>query len=437
MASDDDSARVKPGQKEKSLPRRRLLTLAGMSLTAGIAGCGGDGDDTDTPTDTAAETDTATETVVPTDTAATTPTDNETQTTTPGEDTPEQPLPPDPPSLVSLDGASTSQGGTTTLTGSLVNPYVHPVGNVSVELQAPGGGWTLTATEQTEFDSVETQGSRDLAWELTAPEDASGQYTVEGTVHFETTTDAADVAFSATVSVFTGDVSAGLSAHWSFDSGTVSDDTVADQSPNGNDGTFVGDPSVDAGVIADGLALSGDDWVQVNHSDSLQVQTGDFTLAAWVNPQSSMNQMGVISKKTDDGVDDSNLAYQIILGGYQDAGGLTTARAPTFVYNDGSTLRVSAVDQSLSTGTWYHLAASYDYDNSTVEWFVDGSSVKSEQLTGTPITNEQELFLGVHFDIDGVPSNALNGTLDDIRVYDEAKDGSFIGELYARGTPSG
>jgi hypothetical protein len=226
----------------------------------------------------------------------------------------------------------------------------------------------------------------------------------------------------------------GLSAHWNFESDTVSDGGVSDQSGNDNDGSFVGDPEVDSGAVGDGMSLHSDgDWVQVDHSDSLQVQTGDFTLAAWVNTEVETNQQTVISKKTDDGVGDDELGYQMTIGGY----GASTTRAPAFQYADGSGVNVSAVDQGLSTDTWYHLAVSYDHENTTVEWFIDGSSVKTEELSGTPITNEQELFLGAHFDSSGNADQPLDGMLDDVRIYNEAKGESFIGDLHGLEGSSG
>jgi hypothetical protein len=435
MTSDDDEIGESSSQNETSLLRRRVLALAGASLTAGIAGCGGDGDGTPTPTpgtatDTPADTDTSEE-------------ETTTPTAMPGTDTPVQPLP-EPGPLVSIDGTSVSAGGTTTLTGILNNPYTFPVQSIEVDLQAPGEEWTLTATGEVEFDGVESQGSRDMAWELTAPEDGSGEYTLEGTVRYETTTDSADVDFSTTVTVFTGDFGEGLSAHWSFESDTVSDGTVSDQSGNGNDGSIVGDPGVASGTVGDGLDFDGeDDWVQVEHSDSLQVQTDDFTLAGWVNIRESRaisQTRPLVSKKTDDGVGDDQIAYQLSVGGYPSnavEGGPTVADAPTFVYADGNgNLQVSTTDESLSTDTWHHLAVSYDHENSTAEWYIDGEHVKNEELSGSPMTNEQEAFLGCHFDVNGDPSYALNGLLDDVRIYNEAKDATFIGELHAVGNPS-
>jgi len=239
-----------------------------------------------------------------------------------------------------------------------------------------------------------------------------------------------------TVAVSTVDKSANQAAYWSFESDTVSGGTVTDQSTNGNDGSLVGDPTVASdSVVGEGLALDGDgDVMQVAHDSSLQVQTSDFTLVAWVNTDSTTNQQGVISKKTDDGVGDDQLAYQITIGGYGGAGGSGTKRDPTFAYANGSSVVASSAGQQLSTNQWYHLAVTFEHSTSTVEWYIDGSEVNTEQLSGTPITNSQELFLGNHYDSSGSSSYIFSGTLDEVRIYDDKKSASFISELYNAGS---
>jgi hypothetical protein len=87
--SDDDYGESESSHGPTWLPRRRLLALAGGSLTAGLAGCSGDGDGTSTPGRTGTEatptstdgnptTATLTPTATPTDGDPTTPTPTET-----------------------------------------------------------------------------------------------------------------------------------------------------------------------------------------------------------------------------------------------------------------------------------------------------------------------------------------------------------------------
>jgi plastocyanin len=63
--------------------RRRFLAAVAAGVTGSLAGCGGDGSGTDTPTDTATATPTETATATPTPTATATATPTETATATP------------------------------------------------------------------------------------------------------------------------------------------------------------------------------------------------------------------------------------------------------------------------------------------------------------------------------------------------------------------
>jgi len=276
------------------------------------------------------------------------------------------------------------------------------VATTSVTLDA-GGSTTAT------FDGVDTAG-------LDPGEYTHGAFTADD---------------SATGTLTVVDLTAGLASHWSFEAETVESGVVADQSPNGNDGTVVGDPGVVPGAAGEGLDLDGaGDWVQVDHDSSLQVQTGDFTLAGWINTrESSGNAEALISKKTDDGAGDNQLAYQLCLNGYG-----APDNSPVFVYATDSGLATSRPGTTLSAGSYYHLAVSYDHSEASVDWYVDGARVKTESMSGSPITNGQELFLGAHFDNGGNPSQAVNGVLDDVRIYGERKSEGFVRQLYEEGT---
>jgi hypothetical protein len=179
--------------------RRRFLKAVGALGVVGLAGCGGDGDGTDTPTDTDGEdmptdgngtdapTDTdgdgtetdGNETETPTDTD-----DEDTPTETPTEtEPPEQPIPEDPPAVVSFgEGGTVPAGGTTTLTATVANPFLFPIQSVEVSLEAPNADWTVEATGETDLGTIETGGSAEVSWEVTAPEGVLGSDTLTGTL---------------------------------------------------------------------------------------------------------------------------------------------------------------------------------------------------------------------------------------------------------------
>jgi len=222
--------------------RRGVLAVVGALGLGGLAGCLGDGGvdttsppgtgtvtqdgagssptgtgtgvpsrtDASTPTETGAvtapETATATRTGDPTETSRdSTATPRESTSTTTA--TPEQPLGDDPSPLLSIELRSTPPGETTTITGALANPYPFPVRTVEVTMEPPTADWGVSATGPTSFDSIPEGVSRDVAWDVTAPASATGEYTLAADVSYATATDRADVTVDQSVVATTTGVS--------------------------------------------------------------------------------------------------------------------------------------------------------------------------------------------------------------------------------------
>jgi hypothetical protein len=191
--------------------RRRFLRRGTVVATLGLAGCSGDGDTAPTTpsasaTGTTETTGTGTVTTGTTGTADTPPPTSDTSgptDTTPGESTPsetptrtgtpEQLLGDDPSPLLSIEGESIQAGDTTTLTGTLTNPYPFPVRSVAVALAPPNGDWAVSTAGETSVDSITPGESHGVAWDVTAPESASGAHTLVATVSYATESDQADV----------------------------------------------------------------------------------------------------------------------------------------------------------------------------------------------------------------------------------------------------
>jgi hypothetical protein len=184
--------------------RRRFLKAVGALGVVGLAGCGGDGDDetaTETPTDTEGmETTTApdTATATATDTATATATDTATPTATPSEEIP------DPPAdLFSFaeDTRQASAGETLTVEGTITNAYLFDVRNVEVTLEGPSDDWNVSATGDTQFDTIESQESVNTGWEVAVPESAESDAELTAMVSYESATDEASVELTSSVSV--------------------------------------------------------------------------------------------------------------------------------------------------------------------------------------------------------------------------------------------
>jgi len=186
-----------------STERRRFLKAIGALGVVGLAGCGGDGDD-ETPTDTEAggngngngDGDTPTKT----ETATATATPTETETPTPTESGPT--LGDDPAGLLTFDQDTLEPSdGSVTLTGTILNSYLHDIQDGSVEL-AVSDGWEITDESGTEFNTLGSQASQTAEWVISVPDDASGDYELSATVMYATTADEAEVTVDHTVSIF-------------------------------------------------------------------------------------------------------------------------------------------------------------------------------------------------------------------------------------------
>ena len=86
-----------------------------------------------------------------------------------------------------------------------------------------------------------------------------------------------------------------LGGAWLFDEGKGN--TVKDHSGNGNDGTIMGDPKWVDSDLGPALKFDGsDDYLEIPHSDTVNVGEDDFTLVAWLNPAAPGGGNGIISK---------------------------------------------------------------------------------------------------------------------------------------------
>ncbi|MCI0334617.1 MAG: LamG domain-containing protein [Planctomycetes bacterium] len=204
---------------------------------------------------------------------------------------------------------------------------------------------------------------------------------------------------------------AGLVGHWKLDE--ASGLTAADSSPAGNNGTLIGGTWT-SGRIDGGLQLNGtSNYVNVPHAPSLSL-TSQITVAAWVNAGALNDWQTVIQKGTSGGI--GNYYF----GTYYDE--------VDFSLYDGGWFDFITTGVNLQTGTWYHLAATFDNATDEVHLYVDGVEVLSTTTTASPQANSQNLTVGTY-----ETSLYWNGTLDDVRIYGRVLCPSEIQDLYNGG----
>jgi chitodextrinase len=190
----------------------------------------------------------------------------------------------------------------------------------------------------------------------------------------------------------------GLVAAFAFDEGSGA--TVADSSGNGNSGTVSGTSWTPSGKYGSALVFNGTSArVTVADAASLHLSTA-MTLEAWVNPSSNTPAWRDVIYKGDDN--------------YYLEGTSTNGGAPATGGRIGSGGGFTAAPSALPTGTWSHLAATYD--GTTLRLYVNGTQVASQARTGAIVSSTNPLQIGG----DGIYGQFFQGTIDEVRVYNTA-----------------
>ncbi len=209
-------------------------------------------------------------------------------------------------------------------------------------------------------------------------------------------------------------ISAGtLKLHLPFDEPT-GETTFTDSSGNGNDGTCAGLSCPAAGVSGmDGTAFSfdgSDDYVEVAYDMSLN-PAGSFTVVAWAKmSQDTARYRSVIVSQ------DTSLS-PLLANGY--ALHATNFDQWQFRVGSESGTWIYAGSAAVSLGTWTHLAGVYDASAQTIRLYVNGT------LSGSPVNaviepnTHRPLRVGAGA-TEGAANSHFPGTIDDVRVYNEA-----------------
>ncbi len=222
---------------------------------------------------------------------------------------------------------------------------------------------------------------------------------------------------------------AGLVGLWTFDE--QQGNAVEDRSGRGNKGTLQGGPQWAKNVspdIASGnngsIKLdSKDDFMQVAHSASLELDTASFTVSAWVcltdeEPARLVNKW------------DGKVGWVVDLN--SDAGGKKAKGKIRVKLNDGKEDVELVVPAALDTKgkRWSHVAVVVDRDAKEVRVHVNGASAGTKglgELKG--IRNASALGVGC---IPSNKGNQLGGFIDEVRLYARAFSSAEVGELVRR-----
>jgi hypothetical protein len=219
------------------------------------------------------------------------------------------------------------------------------------------------------------------------------------------------------------DISTGLVGWWKFDggiSGSITNGTttgLTDSSGQGDNGTANNANGTGMawiqGKIQGAVSFDGvDDYVLTG---SVLIDQDTVTMCAWVNPTATT--LGSVI--------------------------LSTGSTRLFMANNGSPIwgvtsdnwnTVAKTTATISTGVWQHICGVRNSDG-TATLYVNGViSGAANQSSGTPGTGGHNMQIGRN-PISGY--YPLNGSIDDVRIYNRALSAADIAQLYSYNASSG
>jgi len=227
----------------------------------------------------------------------------------------------------------------------------------------------------------------------------------------------------------------GMVSYWKLDEGLG---TAALDSVGSNHGTLVNAPIWTSGKVQSALNFDGvNDYVKIPDSNSLDLE-GPFTLEAWVMPnQRSSSTLDILEKRDyATGLGGADANYEFYIGPSYDP------RFLTFGIGNGSQGSGLQASTPVIFDSWNHVAAIYD--GSQVMLFLNGTSIGSGKgvydYYGNlvdpngiiiPIGNAANLTIGTLKNHD--PSEAFDGGIDEVAIYNRALTAEEIAQHYQNG----
>ncbi|MDO9311851.1 MAG: LamG domain-containing protein [Nitrosomonas sp.] len=216
-----------------------------------------------------------------------------------------------------------------------------------------------------------------------------------------------------------------LVGYWGFEEGGGT--TIVDSSGTGNNGTLInGDSARVAGKVGDALYFGGtvgpsSTRVVIPDNSTLDLSTA-LTFSAWVKSDVPWDDEPIFAKE---GPGSGDFAYWfgVYDGGY---GMLLDFDGNPDTWTTANSYR--SVD-TVTAGVWTFLTTTWD--GNTISYYKNGDFLTSLPFSGGPIHNSAEdLVIGINADWIYVYPTAFNGTIDEVRVYNNALSGAEVAALY-------
>ena len=214
----------------------------------------------------------------------------------------------------------------------------------------------------------------------------------------------------------------GLAAYWKLDetSGTV----AVDSSYGGHDGTLVGSPTwTTAGNVDGALDFEIDDGDDRVEAGTFDVSGSALSVSAWVRSEEGVHDGRIVFKST--GNDSADQFWGFTIG---------ESLEPDFRIRAGGTRNILAYSGAVSPGKWYYLVGTYD--GTTMRLYVNGVEVNS-MVHSVGGALDEDSTATVALGDSPIGSRALDGRLDDVRIFSRVLCPTEIYGQYKSGRPGG
>lgn len=140
--------------------------------------------------------------------------------------------------------------------------------------------------------------------------------------------------------------------------------------------------------------------------------TGDMTIEAWIKKESNNAREAIVSKFVDTGTQRSYMFSYLDTGG----GSLELG-----VSSSGAALTQVTATFAFATGTWYHVAVTYNAAAGTCIFYVNGRNVGTGSSLPTSIKNDAAPFVIGAYDTTATPAGFFDGLIKDVRVFNDIR----------------
>jgi hypothetical protein len=213
-----------------------------------------------------------------------------------------------------------------------------------------------------------------------------------------------------------GAIEDGLVAYWSFDKDTVQIAKQAEDIFSGLKAVVDGDPELAPAedcAVGECILLDGvDDYLLVEDSDPPKINRDwdEITLECWVKINALDDSWNRIIS-----LDDMPANTKVVTLYYDD----DDNRHGFFVKVDNKATQAAQhlIQEDIPLNEWLHLVGTYDGSN--VNYYVNGKLAIGHKVAGGKIP-KGGLLLGIGDRSDGVNADAIQGYIDEFRIYDRA-----------------